>query len=72
MRFDHRPIRRQRGMTLIELLVVISIMGILAIAVLPALAPSLESRRLREGARAAGVFFSGARARAQATHRPVG
>jgi prepilin-type N-terminal cleavage/methylation domain-containing protein len=72
MRFDHRPIRRQRGMTLIELLVVISIMGILAIAVLPALAPSLESRRRREGTRAAGVFFSGARAQALATHRPVG
>ena len=59
-------------MTLIELLVVVSILLLLAVIAVPMLQPSLESRRIRETARAVNVLLSSAQSRAMETGRPHG
>jgi len=66
-----RPAAR-RGITLIELLVVVSILMMLLVVAGPVLTPSLETRRLREAARAVNVFLGAARGQAMQTGRPVG
>lgn len=60
------------GITLIELLVVILILTTLTAAVIPALSPSIESRRTREAVRGLTAFIMGARSRAISTGRPYG
>jgi prepilin-type N-terminal cleavage/methylation domain-containing protein len=64
--------RSRHGLTLIELLVVISLLVIMAAAVLPRLKPAMEGRRVREGARVLHVYLSSARATAIATGRSCG
>lgn len=66
-----RPAAR-RGITLIELLVVVSILMMLLVIAGPVLTPSLETRRLREAARAVNVFLGAARGQAMQSGRPVG
>jgi prepilin-type N-terminal cleavage/methylation domain-containing protein len=51
-------------MTLVELLVVITILGLLAVTVLPSLATSAESRRTRETTRMVSSFIAKAQGRA--------
>lgn len=55
---------RRRGLSLIELLVVVAIFGIIAVAVLPNIAATTESRRSREAARMLTSFIAKAQARA--------
>ena len=59
-------------MTLIELLMVVSIMLLLAAVALPRLRPAMESRQIRESARAIHVFLSQAQTNASRTGRPCG
>lgn len=64
--------KNRRGVTLVELLIVISILlGLLALAV-PAMRPAMESKQIRDAARAVNVYFSTARSRAIETGRPCG
>jgi prepilin-type N-terminal cleavage/methylation domain-containing protein len=55
---------RRAGMTLIELLVVISILGLLAVTVLPNLSNTRDRRKVREAARAVSGFIAGGQSRA--------
>ena len=58
--FSHRRV----GMTLVELLVVVTILGLLAVAVLPNLANSSDARRTREAARTVSSYIAKAQSRA--------
>jgi Tfp pilus assembly protein FimT len=58
--------------TLIELLVVVSIMLIVTVVAVPAMKPALESRKIREAARALNVYLGSARNHAIELGRPVG
>jgi type II secretory pathway pseudopilin PulG len=60
------------GVTLIELMVVMLIVVTVSALVLKQIAPTLESRGVREGARLLNVFLNTARARAIETNRPAG
>ena len=60
------------GVTLIELLVVVSIMLILTVIAVPMMKPAMESRQIREAARATNVYFGSARNHAMETGRPCG
>ena len=62
----------RRAVTLIELLVVITIILILLVLVARRLKPAIESRRVREAARAIAVYISSARNMAMSTGRPCG
>jgi prepilin-type N-terminal cleavage/methylation domain-containing protein len=55
---------RRAGMTLIELLVVVSILGLLAVAVLPNIANTADSRRSREATRTVTSYIAKAQSRA--------
>lgn len=63
---------RPKGATLIELLVVMTILVVLAAVLVPRIQPAVESRRIRETARAVNVFCSVARSKATETGRPYG
>lgn len=52
------------GMTLVELLVVVSILGLLAVAVLPNIANTADDRRSREAVRSLTSFIAKAQSRA--------
>ena len=58
---------RHRGMTLIELLVVISILGLLAVAVIPNFTNTAGPRKIREAARAVSSFIAGGQSSALGT-----
>jgi len=62
----------RRGVTLIELLIVILIMLLITAIVIPATAPALNGRRIREAARMLDVYINGARSRALQTGRSYG
>jgi prepilin-type N-terminal cleavage/methylation domain-containing protein len=64
--------RARLGFTLIELLVVIAILLLLLAVAVPALAPPIEDRAMREASRGVNAFLAGARDRAISTGRPVG
>ncbi len=66
------PVRGAAGATLVELLAEIIIMTMLAAAALPVIAPAMQNRQVREGARIVNGFLTGARNRAMQTGRPVG
>jgi len=76
MKTTHRRItlvqRFRRATTLIELLAVILIMGMITAATIPAVAPHVSGRRIREGARMVSTFINAARNRAIETGRPAG
>jgi prepilin-type N-terminal cleavage/methylation domain-containing protein len=57
-------VQRRRGMTLIELLVVISILGLLAVTVIPNISNTSDRRKVREAARAVSSFIAGGQSRA--------
>ena len=59
----HSPYHR-RGMTLVELMVVVLILGLLAVTVLPNLANSADSRKIREAARAVSSFVAASQSQA--------
>jgi len=71
MRARQQNVRR-RGITLIELLVVMSIMMLLAVVAVPMMRPAMESRQVRETARAVNVFLGAVRNRAIESGRPAG
>lgn len=62
----------RRGATLIELLIVILVMLSVTAVTIPAIAPAMKNRRIREGARMVSVFINAARNRAMETGRPTG
>lgn len=62
----------RRGLTLIELLVTIVILVTLLAAVLPAISPNNEGRKIREAARQLTSLFSQAQAQAARDGRSVG
>lgn len=72
MRLPWHRTRKRWGVTLIELLVVVSILMLLAAVALPMVQPAMESRRVREAARAINIFFGSARNQAIATRRHCG
>jgi prepilin-type N-terminal cleavage/methylation domain-containing protein len=55
---------RRRGMSLVELLVVITILGLLAVAVIPNISNTGGSRKVREAARALSSFIAAGQSRA--------
>jgi prepilin-type N-terminal cleavage/methylation domain-containing protein len=57
-------VQRRRGMTLVELLVVISILGLLAVTVIPNISNTSDRRKVREAARALSSFIAGGQSRA--------
>jgi prepilin-type N-terminal cleavage/methylation domain-containing protein len=61
-----------RGMTLVELLVVVAILLILSVVVLPSITGTIDSRRIREGARAVSTFIARAQSRAIGATDPRG
>ena len=65
-------IRRPRAFTLIEMLIVVTIIMMLVAAALTTMRPALESRRIREAARAIDMYLGSARNRAMETGRPCG
>jgi prepilin-type N-terminal cleavage/methylation domain-containing protein len=67
--FSHH---RRRGVTLTELLVVVSIVVLLAGALVPVMQPVLRGQKVREASRQVSVFMTGAQARAVELGRPVG
>lgn len=67
-----RVIQTHRGVTLVELLIVISIIVLVLAISVPRLRPLMETRRIREAARAANAYIGAARNRAMETGRPVG
>jgi prepilin-type N-terminal cleavage/methylation domain-containing protein len=72
VRAQRRRKAERAAFTLIELLVVIGILLILLAIAMPAIAPPLEDRRIRETSRGVNAFFAGARDRAISTGRPFG
>ena len=60
------------GMTLVELLVVVVILGLLSVVVLPNLAGTLDSRRIREAARGVSSFVARAQSRSIGASDPRG
>ena len=69
---SRRAASARRGLTLLELLIVVGItLAITAIAI-PVLVPSQNERRMYEAGREITAMFSGARAKAIETGRPVG
>lgn len=68
----HTSRAARRGFTLIEIMVVLVIVMLLAGMILTAIRPALESRRMREAARAVTTMFYQAKARAVETGRPFG
>jgi len=72
MRYWPPSIPSRQGVTLIELLVVVSILLILTAIALPRIQPAMESREIREAARAINVYLGAARNRAIEIRRPVG
>ena len=67
-----RPARSRRGVTLVELLVVITILGLLAVTVLPNIGGTIDSRRSREASRGLSMFISRAQSRALGAKDPKG
>lgn len=59
-------------MTLVELLVVVVILGLLSVVVLPNLAGTLDSRRIREAARGVSSFVARAQSRSIGASDPRG
>lgn len=55
---------RRLGMTLVELLVVISILGLLAVTVIPNISNTSERRKVREAARSLSSFIAAGQSRA--------
>lgn len=66
------PHSKRSAFTLVELLVVIMIVGLLAAVSIPVIAPTLDSRRLRETSRTITSYLAGARDTAMKNGRPVG
>lgn len=64
--------RPRRGVTLVELLVVISILGLLAITVIPNLTGTIDSRRSREATRGLSTFVARAQSRSLGAKEPKG
>ena len=64
--------KKRNGLTLTELLVVVSIMVVVAGALVPLVQPIMKGRNTREAVRQLNVMISGAQARAVAKGRPVG
>jgi type II secretory pathway pseudopilin PulG len=63
---------RTYGLTLVELLVVVVILTTLVAAALPVMAPSSETRRLREAARSLNTMITTAQSKATELGRPFG
>jgi prepilin-type N-terminal cleavage/methylation domain-containing protein len=64
--------RARRGVTLLELLIVILIVLMITAFTIPVVAPAIQGRRVREGARMFSTFLNAARNRAIETGRPAG
>jgi prepilin-type N-terminal cleavage/methylation domain-containing protein len=67
-----RPSLAAKGFTLIELLVVIAIMMTLMALAARQMRPAVDSRRIREAARAVNVYLGSARNTAMVNRRPCG
>ncbi len=67
-----RPTWSRRGVTLVELLVVITILGLLAVTVLPNIGGTIDSRRSKEASRGLSMFISRAQSRALGAKDPKG
>lgn len=64
--------RSRRGVTLVELLVVITILGLLAVTVLPNISGTIDSRRSREATRGLSTFVARAQSRSLGAKEPKG
>jgi type II secretory pathway pseudopilin PulG len=62
----------RRGTTLLELLAVVLILLMITAMAIPAVAPAVSGRRMREGARMVSTFLNAARNRTIETGRPAG
>jgi type II secretory pathway pseudopilin PulG len=71
-RSSGEPVPKRRGVTLIELLIVILIIMMITAFSIPVIAPAIQGRRVREGARMFSTFLNAARNRAIETKRPAG